>query len=202
MLPPVSRPRLLLALLLALPAIAVAGCGGEEESLHVIEGEPLELGELGYNVQITRFLNPGDTEDQSYLVGQEDPGTGKGYLGVFLTIENEGAEAVPVPSGFKVVDTQGTEYEPIPSTSPFALELTGEDALATEGGAAPEISDLEPPSVPADGELPIPDSVAAEGPIGGAMLLFLVDEAATENRPLELEIPGSDGETGRVELDI
>ena len=34
------------------------------------------------------------------------------------------------------------------------------------------------------------------------MVLFLIDTAATENRPLELEIPGPDGETGTVELDI
>jgi hypothetical protein len=34
------------------------------------------------------------------------------------------------------------------------------------------------------------------------MLLYLLDEAATENRPLELEISGPDGETAHVELDL
>jgi len=32
-------------------------------------------------------------------------------------------------------------------------------------------------------------------------VLFLIDQSSTENRPLELEIPGS-GETGRIELDL
>ena len=48
----------------------------------------------------------------------------------------------------------------------------------------------------------MPDSTAAEGVIGGAMLLFLVDQNVAENRPLELEIPGEAGEVGRIELDI
>jgi hypothetical protein len=50
--------------------------------------------------------------------------------------------------------------------------------------------------------VPTIDSAAASGPIKGSMLLYLVDEQATENRPLELEIPGPDGETGTVALDL
>ena len=38
--------------------------------------------------------------------------------------------------------------------------------------------------------------------IGGALLLFDVEQEVTENRPLELEIPLEDGETGIIELDI
>ena len=34
------------------------------------------------------------------------------------------------------------------------------------------------------------------------MVLFLIDEAATEDRPLTLHIPSSSGSTGEVELDI
>jgi hypothetical protein len=56
--------------------------------------------------------------------------------------------------------------------------------------------------VPAGGEIPIPSTTAAEGVIGGAMLLFLVDQQVAENRPLELEVPGDAGESGFVELDI
>ena len=47
-----------------------------------------------------------------------------------------------------------------------------------------------------------PDTPAAGGPIKGSMILYLIDEEAAENRPLELEIPGPDGEAGRIELDI
>jgi hypothetical protein len=61
------------ALLAALVAClaALAGCGAEEEEGHAVEGEPLELGELLYNVQITRFLNEESIEDRAYLEGAE-----------------------------------------------------------------------------------------------------------------------------------
>jgi hypothetical protein len=194
----VNSPVGLLALLLVAAALAVvAGCGAEEE-LEVVEGEPLELGELRYNVQITRFLNPGDPEDQGYLRGQDFPPAAEAYLGVFLTVENEGEETAELPEDFRVVDTAGDEYEPIESESPFALPLPGhaEDAES----AAPE--DEEPTSIEPGGEIPEPDTIPSYGPIGGSMLLFQVDEAVTENRPLELEIRGEGGETGLVELDI
>jgi hypothetical protein len=189
-----------LALLLVAAAVAVlAGCGEEEET-DVIEGEPVELGELLYNVQITRFLNHGDPEDQGYLTGEKPPPAEQAYLGVFLTIENEGSETAEIPDGIRVVDTEGNEYEPLPSESPFALPLPGESGTAGAEGVVP--SDEEPASVEPDGEIPEPDTIPSYGPIGGSMLLFLVDESVTENRPLELEIPGEAGETGRVELDI
>ncbi|HEX6116189.1 MAG TPA: hypothetical protein VFY99_03755 [Solirubrobacterales bacterium] len=204
--------RLPLAIILALAlcaALVATGCGEEEVETHVVEGEPLELGELSYNVQITRFLNPDDPEDEGYLAGQERPEPGQAYLGVFLTIENDGDEEADVPYAFKVRDTQGAEgssqgvgiYEPIPSASVYALQLPGQDESASGGIEPGQIDDLQPVAIPADGELPIPDSTAAESVIGGAMLLFLVDQNVAENRPLELEVPG-DGESGFIELDI
>ena len=204
--------RLTIAILLALglcTAALAVGCG-EEEELHVVEGEPLELGELSYNVQITRFLNPDDPEDEGYLAGQERPEPGEAYLGVFLTVENDGDEDETLPYAFKVRDTQASEsastgvgiYEPIPSSSAYALQLPGQ-GVEEEAGIEPgTIDDLQPSTVPADGEIPIPDSTAAEGVIGGAMLLFRVDQNVAENRPLELEVPGNAGEPGFIELDI
>jgi hypothetical protein len=192
----IHRLRLPALILVVAAASVLAGCG-EEEELEVIEGEPVHLGDLSYNVQITRFLNPGDPEDQGYLSGLEPPPPEQAYLGVFLTIENEGDEAAEIPDGIHVVDTQGDEYEPIPNESPFALPLPGETG---DEGVAP--SDEDPTSIEPGGELPQPDTVPAHGPIGGSMILFRVDETVTENRPLELEIPGESGETGKVELDI
>jgi hypothetical protein len=200
--------RLRVAIAAALAAFLVvfaAACGAEEE-LHVIEGEPLEFGDVGYNVQITRFLNPDDPEDQGYLVGQERPEPGEAYLGVFLTVENEGDEAFDLPYAFRVADTEGNEYEPIPSESTYALQLPGQGGDAESLTAADEseeqVEDLQPLEVPPHGEIPIPDTTAAEGVIGGAMLLFLVEQEVTENRPLELKVPGEGGETGVIELDI
>ena len=174
--------RLALVVALFAGALAVAGCGEDEEELDVIEGEPVELGELRYNVQITRFLNPSDPEDEAYLVGQRDASPDDDYLGVFMTIENESDSSVQLPDEMTVVDTRDNTYEPRESESVYALEL----GATLEGG----------------GELPAPDTPAATGPISGAMVLFLVNRNVTENRPIELEIPSSTGEEARVELDI
>ena len=50
-------------------------------------------------------------------------------------------------------------------------------------------------------EVPLDDTAAASGPIQGQVLVFLVDQGVSENRPLELEID-ADGDKGVVELDI
>ncbi|MGH2954381.1 MAG: hypothetical protein ACRDK9_10260 [Solirubrobacterales bacterium] len=169
-----------LCVLSAFGALGVAGCG-EEEELEVVEGEPLHLGELSYNVQLTRFLNPDDNEDAEYLIDQDPAPSGEAYLGVFMVIDNGSGDAQTSASEFTIADTTEQHFEPLSSDSPYALEA-GEQ-------------------VPAEGQLPLADTTAASGPIQGAMLLFLVPDAVTENRPLELEIAGAD-ETGHVELDI
>ena len=99
-----------------------------------------------------------------------------------MQIENEGDTDAAVPRDFSVVDTRDTEYHPVRSESLYALPLG--DSLA--GGE----------------QLPIPRSTAATGPIEGSMVLFRLDSASTENRPLELDIPSASGEAGTVELDI
>jgi hypothetical protein len=174
------------ALVLAAALVAgtlLAGCETNPESdLSAEEGQPMKLGELLYNVQISRFLNPRDPEDAAYLAGQPPPPNDKLYLGVFMRIENDSDATQDVPSEFKVVDTEGTEFDPVPSTSLFALELGG--------------------TVAAKDQLPGLESTAANGPNKGAMVLFLIDEAATEDLPLTLDIPSAAGSVGEVELDI
>jgi hypothetical protein len=181
-----STSRLGVALVLAaalLVGVLLSGCETSPESdLSAEEGQPMRLGDLLYNVQISRFLNPADPEDKAYLAGQPPPPNDKLYLGVFMMIENEGDTAQEVPTDFTVVDTEGTKFDPLPSDSLFALKLGGELA--------------------ADEQLPDPESTAASGPIQGAMVLFLIDEAAIEDRPLVLEIPSSTGSLGEIELDI
>lgn len=172
-----------LCVLLAV-VVPVAGCGEEEgeEALEAVEGEPLHLGELIYNVAITRFLNPNETSDEDYLVGQPPEPEGQSYLGVFLLITNDNEdEAIMSADHYRMVDAGGREFEPLETESPFALDI----------GA----------TVEADGTIPEEDTTAAAGPIQGGMLLFLVDDDVSEERPLELEIEAH-GEAGVVELDI
>lgn len=181
---PRTRLGALMALLAALGiGFLLSGCDtNPEDTLKVDEGEPMQLGDLVYNVQISRILNPADGEDRAYLVGQPPPPDNQFYLGVFMEIENQSDSAQRVPTAFRVVDTVGTEFDPVPSRSLFALDLGGR---------------IRP-----NGELPEPESTAANGPIQGAMVLFLIDGPSLEDRPLVLHIPSSTGSIGDVELDI
>jgi hypothetical protein len=175
-------PVALLALAAVLAAVLLAACGSSEERLSVHEGELLKLGDLTYNVQITRYLNPDDTEDKSYLQGAPSLPTNQYYLAVFMRVNNDGSETQTLPGDFTVTDTDGNAYQAASLTNDFAFPLGAE--------------------VGADGVIPVPDSAAASGPIEGSMVLFLIDQSATENRPLELEIPSAAGEPGLVELDL
>lgn len=177
------RRRLATALLLVGLLTASAGLAacGQEHELDVPEGHQLELGELIYNVQLTRFLNPLDNEDQAYLEGLPAPPEGQLYLGVFIKVDNESDEPATVADELTITDTRDNHFDVLEVDNQFAFEPGAE--------------------IDAHGEIPEPNTPAAAGPIKGAMALFLVDEFVTENRPLELEIPG-DGETGTVEIDI
>ena len=173
-----------IALLAALAAslVGLAGCGAEEEEFHAVEGEPLELGELLYNVQITRFLNEDSIEDAEYLEGAEPLAEGEQYLGVFVRIMNEGEEIEHVPESFEIDNSREEVFEMMPLDNPFAMPLGAE--------------------IPAEGQIPEIDTPAASGPIKGSMILFAIPEASTEDRPFELHIEGPDGEPGVVELDL
>jgi hypothetical protein len=178
---------LLAAVAAAVAAIALglafSGCDTSPENAdQVTEGQGIKLDDLLYNVQITRILNPGDAEDKAYLVGQEPPGPDGYYLAVFMRIENEGDTDAQVAGDFRVIDTVGDTFTPIPSKSLFALKL----GATIHGGD----------------ELPEGESTAANGPIQGSMVLFRITGAAIQDRPLTLEIPSSAGSTGRVELDV
>src|SRR5919198_3669470 len=95
----------LMAALLGL-GLLTAGCGSSGDSLDVVEGEPVQLSDLSYNVQISRFLNPADPEDRAYLSGQSPLPDDKLWLGVFMQIHNGPGTEQDVARNFVLVDTQ------------------------------------------------------------------------------------------------
>src|SRR5262245_33194589 len=180
---PGRKGALAIAIGLALLGAGAAGCG-EGHDTSVEEGVPLKLGDLEYNVQLTRFLNPAAREDSLYIQGQQvPPPVDKDFLAVFLTIRNTGGESLPIPAaeGFELVDTTDAVYHPLVSHTDFALPLGG--------------------VVPPHDIVPLPNSAGASGPVQGSVLLFEVNKGINENRPLELEITSGD-EQGSIELDI
>ncbi len=173
---------LLAALALSVLSLGVAACGYESNEKDVVEGEPVELGELEFNVTFSRFLNVNDNEDSAYLVGQEPAPNGSSYFGVFFEVQNESEEPQTLPSTLTITDADEQTYELIPSESLYALELGGE---------------VEPQE-----QVPVLDSTPQLGPIEGSLALFLLPEDASQNRPLTLHIPAADGEDATVTLDL
>jgi hypothetical protein len=174
-------PSLLAALALAVSAFALAACGSEEHSKDVVEGQPVELGELKYNVIFSRFLNPNDNEDSAYLVGQPEVPPGSAYFGVFLEVQNESEEPQTLADSFTITDADHETFEAIPSKSLYALPFGGE--------------------VESQEQIPILDSTAQQGSIEGSLVLFELPASASENRPLTLSIPGPEG-PATVTLDL
>jgi hypothetical protein len=172
---------LLAALLLASAALGLSACGSEEHSKDVVEGQPVTLGELKYNVIFSRFLNPSDNEDSAYLIGQDEAPPGSAYFGVFLEVQNESEEVQKLASSFTITDADRQTYEAIDSESPYALPF---------GGA-----------VESQEQIPILDSTPQQGPIEGSLVLFELPASASENRPLVLSIPGPEG-PATVTLDL
>jgi hypothetical protein len=180
---PTRRTHLPLFALLALLALTtgVSACGYSSDSKHTNEGEPLQLGELEYNVTFSRYLNPNDSEDAAYLEGQKEAPKGESYFGVFFEVQNKSDEPQQLPSSLTITDADEQEYEVIPSDSIFALPFEG--------------------TVEAEEQIPVLDSPAQQGPIEGSVALFLLPEEASENRPLTLHIEGAE-EKGEVTLDL
>lgn len=174
---------LVLAVFLLVPGFALAACGSTEHSkTGIVEGEPVALGDLQYNVLFTRPLNPNDVEDSQYLVGKKPAPPNYSYIGVFLQVKNlNDDQAGTVPESYTIRTTSGKEYTNLPSRSAYALEPGG--------------------TVDAGGRLPVIDSTAQVGPIEASMLLFRVADESMEQRPVELIIEGEGG-PATVELDL
>ncbi len=177
---PVLLP--LAALVLAALSLLIVACGYESDAKQVAEGEPVKVGDLQYNVVFSRYLNPNDNEDSAYLAGQPAPQPETTYFGVFMEVQNETEDSQALPESFTIEDADHQTLESLDSESPYAFPLGG------------EVEDHE--------QIPILDSTAQQGPIEGALILFLLPDDASQNRPLVLQIKNPQGETGEVTLDL
>ncbi len=173
---------LLAALALAALVVGVSACGYSSDSKDVSEGEPVKLGDLSFSVSFSRYLNPNDNEDAAYLVGQKPAPEGSNYFGVFLEVQNESDDPQSLPSTLTITDAEHTSYDVLPSESLYALDFGGE--------------------VESQEQVPVLDSTPQQGPIEGSVAIFLLPEEVSANRPLTLHIPGADGESAQVTLDL
>jgi len=177
-------------MLLALVA-ALAGCGDKLETRTAGETEGLyiDIGDLKYQVQMSRIINAGDTEDRAYLAGLPEgttpPTREEAWFGVWMRVENTTSEkTLQAADEFEIVDTQEHSFKPVAlADNPFAYAATP----------------VGPKAV-----LPSANSPAGEGVIQGSLLLFKVTTESLANRPLEFKIqsPERPDEVGIVDLDV
>jgi hypothetical protein len=186
-----------LAALTVLAILALGACGESHTRVTTgtYAGESgknapyLNVGPLIYEIQLSRELNPYDTEDASYLTGltpaQSRLGPGEEWFGVFMQVYNHGNTPHPVAAALTITDTQGDTYYPVvpDMTNSFAYR-------------AGELS--------AENRVPAADTVASFGPTQGALLLYKIKLSSLENRPLTLKIvdPTDPSQTASAELDV
>ncbi len=191
-------PRAALLALLLVPALALSACSDNSHTrvtTGTYAGESgknapyLNVGPLIYEVQLSRELNPYDTEDASYLAdltpAQAKLEPGEEWFAVFLQVYNESSTPHLAATNISISDTQENVYTPI--VPPLSNEF------AYRGGL-----------VPPKGRIPALNTVAANGPTQGAVLLFKIKVVSLDNRPIEIKIvdPSNPAQTASAELDV
>ena len=191
-----------LVLVFVLLALVAAGCGedenntgtaGETEGTAVAdtEGIYLDINDLKYQIEMSRYMNPSDVEDAEYLkglpAGTAPPGGKATWFGVWVRVENVTDQAHPAADTWEIRDTLDNIYRPIPID-------TNVNVFAFKPGI----------EVPAGATLPLASTAAGQGPIQGSLLLFKVTNDSLQNRPLELRFSNGQqgGQTGVYDLDV
>jgi len=191
-----ARKLSLLALALA-ATLVLSACGDSHTrvSTGTYAGESganapyLDVGPLSYEVQLSRQLNPNNTEDASYLQGlspaERQLGPHQEWFAVFVQVYNNSSQELPASKEITIADTQGNVYTPLSQeeVNPFTYRAG---------------------MVPAKGQIPEPGTTAADGATQGALLLYKISVYSLDNRPLELKIvdPSNPSQTASAELDV
>jgi len=172
---------LIAAVTALLVLLALSACGNRKETVtHAeTEGIHVDVGSLSYQIQVSRTLNVHDDEDVVYLQdippAQRRLAPNETWFAVFLKVFNATKQDALSAASFAVVDTQDLRYEPVPlgKLNPFAYRAQ---------------------MIPAGEQYPLPDSAAGAGVVRGSLLLFKLKLVTIQNRPMELEIHGHEGQ--------
>jgi hypothetical protein len=182
-----------------LATLALAGCGGGNSPRPVTNGEDesvnVQAGNLVYQVQISRTINPHAVDDSQYLEGfapADIRTSGADELfSVWVRAQNTTDTPHESTDDFTVIDSAGNEYDPIrvsdAAENPFVYRS---QLIEQESGNGQPI-------------YPDPSSANGTGPIKGSMLLFRVPVTIYQNEPVELRIvPIEGGRPSTVTLDL
>jgi hypothetical protein len=180
-----------LIVLVAAAGLLAAGCGDKESVVTFApdEGTYVQVGPLSYQVQISRYLNPGDTEDKAYLAGLP-AGTqldqkGQLWFGVFIRAKNysKQTQTPAPPSAYTIADTENDHFRPV------QLDRSRNAYAYTPVKMTPAAW------------FPDQQTTAGINPIAGEELLFRLPISAVQNRPLELHIDNA-GHSAVISLDL
>lgn len=170
-------------------SLILSACGAAKHPYDATaenNGYYVTLDGVSYQLQVSRELNPFETEDSQYLSGvtTQISGSSEIWYGVFLRALNAGNRTVQTvgPLSVDITDTQGGRYQAtvLPATNPYAWTAQTLGPRETE---------------------PAPDSTAYTGPTQGGLLLFRLPNTVYANRPLTLELKGQ-GHTATISLDL
>jgi hypothetical protein len=185
------------AVLAVLAVLGVSACGDSHTKVTTgtYAGEAgkaapyLNVGQLLYQVQVSRQLNPANSEDASYLQGlsasERKLEPGQEWFAMFILVLNNTNQAHIDANSFTITDTQNNTYIPL------ALGEANQYAY-------------RPGTVPAKGQVPKLGTVPADFGPQGALLLFKIQVVSLDNRPMEVKItnPENPAESASAVLDV
>jgi hypothetical protein len=171
-------------------ALALTACGSSGNLTYADNLGPgyVKVGQLYYQVQVSRELNPFSDEDVSYLQGLSKPELALPatdmWFGVFVQAYNTTSSPQTPASDYYITDTLGTRFTPLANPDPNAFTYT-------------------PARIPPKGQLPSITSLAYTGWTQGEVVLFKFPYGVYGSRPLILHIvnPANPSKQSQIELD-
>jgi len=167
-------------------ALVAAGCGGAPDQ-NASAGTTVVQDGVSYEVQTSRELNPLEPDDRNLLTGMsrrelaDTPGAV--LVGVFLQASNDGSTPRRAIAAPQLLSAEGQVFRP--------LALPPVDPFTYRGGR------LAP-----GGQLPTPDSEAAQGPDQGSLVVYRVPAATfMTDRPFVVRF-GTTEHAASVQLDL
>jgi len=175
----------------AVCAAAISACGAGEHATYSDNLGPgyVQVGQLYYQVQVSRELNPWSDEDRFYLQGftasQLKLPVADEWFGVSMQVYNWTSSPHTPTGDFFITDTLGDHYTPLSNPAPNPYTYV-------------------PDPIPANGQLPAIDSDAFTGWSQGEFLIFQIPYTSLVNRPFILHIvnPFDTAKQSRIELDV
>jgi hypothetical protein len=172
-------------------AIAISACSVSGNEHYADSEGPgyVKVGNLYYQVQISRELNQYSDEDVSYLEGlsksERSLPVGDMFFGVFIQAFNTSEQTQQPARTYYITDSLGNRFAPLANPSPNAFSYV-------------------PAPIPPKGQLPSQTSLAYSGWSQGEVLLFKFPYSTYGSRPLTLHVvdPSNPSQQSRIELDV